>query len=1625
MADDEGFGVIVVPIAPSTNAPARSLVVAARNAMGVAVRGDGQNYRSLFLSDIGAISRQPTQVAMGRRFDRVRQWIAQNPAAHRDLWTQLRRVRPFYNGRNEEILKTMCTTLLFVNAVSDPEENARRAAIDSLRDDADGEGMDAEKAEEYFTSHLWPEIVRHGLEYHFHNAAVAAQLPPRFKIRIDIYFTTEDAGDHRPHPKAQPPQGWIGSTIRDVPRVWPAKAAWDVATPGTINQIVRDMGEEFIQDMTEVMPNKDSNRKLKSVLAAQIFAFRTNAPAAGGSLYGMRRSAASFKPAIPREGDEEALEPITKALYLSTGIALCDGIAEDGRCILASLLLGLDSVLASRSDSDLLPILLQARQGYADKLALVTAKRLPIDPEDKAGFVQRARTEFDSFLAQLAQVKAMYGVQKRHVQTEAGRTAEKYTARAAILRAKLVYRMVQAGTHSLVQLHDDFFLRPQPLCADTMERLNALARKLPGHPTLPAFKVQAWTVGQNDKIGMLYRAPGATLDYLLKGGRVVNLLFAHEHVSLVVEVGRCCNIVGTEFAGRLYCGLCGFYVSRNHNGKLAIYQHQQLGCPSMAGARMTAPLSPANLRGFGKYGMRARNLPLLVGFLDVSEQESDPPVAALRLVAPVPRMPTAESRSYAAYKGFAAGELFGSPESWDSFYECFHFSKPVSRAAYAAGAESDNGSITLATPRALLERLCAPSTVEGIMKRLSFVGPMIQEHIDELKPAAESHCWFCRLPVTGPSLLSIMATNTSPAPQRVEDAFVCEGDEIPDDEERVEFLCDADAAAAEVAVHSKAPVKHHCHATGLVYWAHSDCNVAGFQSSSSLTVDVGSPEAMAECARVVCTGSFMDAFLNSMPPSISTFGGQITRIVLAVPALPRPRSQKETALRRAVAAAKGQEFDEAAELVSHVRRSLMITFRPAATFPVAELAALEDVSATGRILWRERNLMEYARMTFNRFRLWPLFFGTNISFSRALLFERSLAVLPPGVCPTSLCDKEMLAVAKRMLTGGRLIMGEAVRMSLPDPLDRRSAIMLLDVTASYPSQMLRWPLPMHEHAMHKTYQGRAARVTASFEERLERAMEFIEESDLLGSDCILLEISGYFSDELQLKYARFPPVYSKRHVTGADLSCFQRVSLGIDMKKSLGLRSVAHFYPLDKEVVFLRTAKILRRLGFTFTAVGMTWAIPQAKWGAPFAEAMQTARRDAPTKAASDNIKLMSNSVIGSLNVDKSQYGSLSVLRTFPDGSHKERGKSLIDSPRFSLKMHVAGDCELYEMNPARWLHDQSTFAFIFIQAMARDDLVELVWGSAEHPGLAAHFPTSLQIGYGATDSLAFKVSIEPDVFYHVGYTDVRQVVASVLQDSFDMSNIPPASSFFDKPTDLRAAADWEVTRSVCAKNVKRFGALKDATAGAGISELFVNGPNRWAYKHVQHPRDTLPEFTTDVLKGIPREWAAAGGVSASEKPLELADFAASFYNAALPDVSALPPLKGRKRADLVDLGRTSNTEVVRRNLSLWSNTACIVEADEPFRHFPLGASWPEARAAKDKPFFFERDAIRTDAAKAAEAAAGQHGVPDSVSVSAEVAGQKRKRRVSIASEATAELFADEAEKEQEGGGGVSESKEN
>ncbi len=1473
------------------------------------------------------------------RFMQTRNFVLQGGI---DMFTAMRRIIT-YKKRNREVLKTKASLILFI-----PYEDDHHTVAASLREDGDRDGMPAAQARAFVLSNDFPEAVRGLLRHHFGNGPAGAPLPNRFRLRIDWLFTTADAGDEDAEEPKNGPQALMGDVLVDVPRMWPSPPAYHVCTPQTLTQTVRDIGASFFDHVDNEMRHERSNRILRTLVACYIFAAPTLDAVGGGMpLYnGLKvRGRAAFAAFDGLDVDSGAfLVPLPEALFNSRGIVLNNpGVPEtDKRCLARAIVTALYGKVACRSDSELLPILDDAKQGFEAReaeLKLRHARYLAWPGSvGKASVIARMEAQIAAvkerqvaLQAERSEALALYARSGRHIRPEVF-SSEAYKTRSCWPSIERDLASAFDGRHPLVSFKDPFFSTGQPLTAETFSRMQTCALKIPG-TDLPAVKIQVWCVGQDNKIGVVYPAKGATLDYLKKGGRVVQLLFAHSHVSTVANVSASCNSKGTSKLERVYCGLCGYHTARS-GGKLRIWEHQRRGCPRFQGVEFPLPLSYTNRRMLGKWGTRARNRPLMLAFLDVSGVYDDETStfteadACLDLRACVPR----SAHTPLSYTPF---DLCDTEEAWTSFRRRWgSYAQTADHGVVAASIPRPERPHVHSTMAEVLSELARTPSVDNLLDQLHYCGPKMADRVAavaDLPPS--SPCYFCRMPCN-----EISAWRRMKMPSEEVDADTDEEEERADTDEESD---------ATVSTTTEA-VQHHCHGTGDVYLAHPDCNTIGYQSSSLLAVEVGSAEAMACCVGVLFSRAFIDEHLRGKPPHITAFQGNVTRVTFKLFGTERGLYKHELAALRLQAEEAGREFDADAAAEERRPRILTVMLRPRTAFsPDRSLqpTALERVrdQATTTIAWAEKQFVSSC--------LYPLYFGTAISYARARFFDDGAVAFPPGVTPTSIVTREGLAFAKRILTGGRLVMGDAVSLELSPAAQttRDEEIIIVDYTGQYPSK-LKGLIPSFEHEFAPVVLEPADR---------EAPLAFLERIDLYGSHNYVVEVSGAFPPHLHARLGRFPPVYSKREIFGRDLSAFQRVSLGIDVNKSIGMRSVAHFFPLENEVVWLRTLRIWLRLGFVVTRIGAIWSVPQAAWGRPFAASLEKQRQDATAsgqKSTADFCKLLANSVLGSLAIDKSRYTSYAVEKNYAEGGDAAaaagdtesmtRSEKYADNPAWTLVAATAGDCTLYEKTKTRWAHENMTLVFTFIQAMARDDLVELFWGTDETPnGLVDIWP-DVQVSYGATDSLAFKISLS-DQARELGFKDVRQEFWWRFADRLDVSNVPSTSSFLDFPPDMphQVRMRMELARDMSTRNVGVWGKLKSQTGMCRVNRVFINGPNRWGYECDQDERDTPADCRRATLKSVPKTWME------SKDPPTLAEFSRSFEEGRLPDVSRFPAPSDRVKASTANFGAVCRVNVVRRHLSVWANTACIVEADPPFRHFPLGTADPLALEAAARPF--------------------------------------------------------------------------
>ena len=167
--------------------------------------------------------------------------------------------------------------------------------------------------------------------------------------------------------------------------------------------------------------------------------------------------------------------------------------------------------------------------------------------------------------------------------------------------------------------------------------------------------------------------------------------------------------------------------------------------------------------------------------------------------------------------------------------------------------------------------------------------------------------------------------------------------------------------------------------------------------------------------------------------------------------------------------------------------------------------------------------------------------------------------------------------------------------------DHRTVRLYFDISANYPSQLMSpYPLPLKEHE---------DRLVASFADDVAAASDFILSRDLTLPLCERIEISGFWPVALHARLRKYPPNFEPIEVSAADLSTWQQQAMGIAETEPAFTVSAGHLRPVQKRVVFLRTARFWLQLGFQLTAAGDVYSTPASHWGRPFAKMMEARRR--------------------------------------------------------------------------------------------------------------------------------------------------------------------------------------------------------------------------------------------------------------------------------------------------------------------------------------------------------------------------------------------------------------------------------
>ena len=698
-----------------------------------------------------------------------------------------------------------------------------------------------------------------GLNVHFRG-----HIPANFRLRLEFMYTTRDAGDYDDgdepidlDPRG-PPQVLMGPQVLDCPRLFFSKQL--LVHAANLNQTLDDEIDEFKTYIEDTMPRQSSNRAFQSLVAVYMWAVPTNI-VNGGSLYGMARVTAT----------QVAINSGIHALLAhSQGLFLNKPEVKDAMCIARAVMTALDFDVACRLDTHAALILKSAAGGAARWLSKATKEHAKAQERGASANVQASRL-LAIYAAQNAvkqvcileaDVKKTFAALKLPFSTNMEKIRQRYSTIEKDLAAALVNR------HPLINLSDPFFKQAQPLNLELMNKLRA-AVKPPAQ-----IKFQIWAPGVAGRVGVVY-SDKPTLDFVLGGGRVVNLMLGDQHASVIRNVNACLNhtsegaasaaaAAGVSWAkNRITCPLCGYHLSAgNPEAAWRIFEHQERGCLSTEGVKFTAPLSPSNLRQLSGYYVRALNRPLLLGTL---------------ATATVPLPEAGEFEAQATFAAWAAipGKLWhtlGPSPEWDAMRlrartnnvaDVLSLSEavlktPPTYTSFATRGEED-------PLIALLKSITKVVFVDMLLAQLRFKCPKDHLSLAALTSTAPKTCFCCQRPCTEPSKWSLQAARFKALKNDVD---MLEPD---DEEDEAELEIDTEEDPDKVVV-------HHCHATGECFYAHSWCNTLMIQSSSELMVEVDSNDTMARIADAVCKKEFIEDSLKGCPPRMSEHEGILTRV---------------------------------------------------------------------------------------------------------------------------------------------------------------------------------------------------------------------------------------------------------------------------------------------------------------------------------------------------------------------------------------------------------------------------------------------------------------------------------------------------------------------------------------------------------------------------------------------------------------------------------------------------------------------------------------------------------------------------------------------------------------------------
>lgn len=1183
-------------------------------------------------------------------------------------------------------------------------------------------------------------------------------------VRIDVVLTTKPANQSA---RRSTETIAVGHNAYVVPFILQMQSTlYRVHT----QQMLRESMDDFVrrlQTWVDELPMKDSGRTLENLVGAFVSVTPTAA-----LVYG-------------------------HGSHIQRGLARSDPLIKDNACIARAIMMGLDPYLMARCDTSLLWIAQKARSG-ADRDANAATQRCLnlINNRAKEELVQSAlEAELQSSMRQDEAHKQFVAAKSYAVSMGVilpdSNAREAHTVRAAYSRVEAALASAMSQLHPLADFSDVFFLSPQRIDAQTVQRIRA---------AVPHLAIQFWTDNVAGGISLCYPDTRAKESFLQEGGIVINLLFRDGHVSLITDVAAL-NARLFESNHRIPCPFCGVTFS-HRDGTARISQdtamviHIRAGCPRSDDTEVTVPMSPRNLRQLSIRESRMRVQPPLSACCSVS---SDGVWAALYVSVLTPSGRTVLPSPWEAND--ACGE-------WDDFYVRFSTNRSHYTDVQLDFLKSRVPPLTpfgkawKAPLEDFLHRLCTYET-------LSYIGRIASSRLprDAAEPTATDTCKFCRFPLTGLSRwvsLSRAAKDLSVTPlQFAEDA----------DDDEWDLRCEESHAGTRAVLGDPATC-----ATSRV---HEDCYFYAISREKGtwfeLTVDVDSEDALVVLLQEACTKRF-------------------SRV--ATPKIFRGRS--------------GLRAFELAVHATADKPAARIVFRsPSAFFDTIPFIGVADPDRAWESMVEQRasSLVSWADRTFAAIGLWPLSFPTAITFAKAQLLDS--VPFEMGI-PTSLVSTDAIAYYKRMTFGGRMVTGSAT-LTTVDPSDTKHAILSFDVRAMYPTVLREDVIPMQEHTdtvLHdwsadlegglswvkgydthdKRFPVSAVEVTGFWPAELHEQLRHFP--PVYSRVTVTPDMLTPFQrTRMGIKDMSPPRSRVVAHLLPVEsLPVFLRelqlwMRLGFVVTK-LGVARGCKGDVWGRE--FALRAEALRRSAEESGDVAMSESIKRFCNTSIGALNRNTASNLNLVTIVADEVDFTSGSLVSGVRSSPAETSSASSSKRSRD--YKVRRS---DDPAYAGWTYECGEYVFVVYKARETSYTQQLMAVLAVHAYARVRQAEM-W----YFGIVRHFPRSTCL-YGNNDSIYATFSLTPELIAE-GFTDIRVAVACKLIDWVDSSDA--CEGLWTKTNEDQ----YTMLQCVNGTRGRRWGLWKEQTNWKGIAAIVVNGPNRYGYRVIEG---------TDVLKRLPACW--------------------------------------------------------------------------------------------------------------------------------------------------------------------------